>query len=199
MKEVVEYLINQQADPNTFDRRGNEPLADAVMNGNRHVADLLVKAGSRLSHESNLNLQYRMCQLAATGYMRDFQALLAGGVAVDAQGYDCMLAFAVALDASLESVRRRDGEPTRARMGIATGDAAVIVGGWVLCEPAPRNGTVAEARCRGTTMRTATEHAAAQQAAGSSEEHAVARKAARTQRTAHITAHWRRPTQPAEY
>jgi hypothetical protein len=59
-----------------------------MLNGHREVANALIQAGARLSHESNLNLQYRMCQLAAAGDTRGFQTLLAGGVAVNAQGYD---------------------------------------------------------------------------------------------------------------
>jgi ankyrin repeat protein len=86
--KTVEYLINQRADINTFDRRGNEPLADAMLNGHRQVALILIKAGARLSHESDLNLQHRMCQLAAAGDTAKFQAMVAGGVSVNSKNYD---------------------------------------------------------------------------------------------------------------
>ena len=85
---IVEYLINQRADISTFDRKGNEPLADAILNGHRHVAKLLKNAGARLSRESELNLQYKMCQFAAAGDIRKFQVLVSGGVSVNAQDYD---------------------------------------------------------------------------------------------------------------
>lgn len=39
-----------------------------------------------------------------------------------------MLAFAADLDQALSLLRRHDGEPTRARMGVATGPVVVIVG-----------------------------------------------------------------------
>ena len=85
---TVQYLISIEADVNSRARRGNEPLSDAMINGHRDVVNALLQAGACLSEESNADIQFRMCQLAASGNMSDFHKLFESGASVNSQDYD---------------------------------------------------------------------------------------------------------------
>lgn len=71
--EVVRFLIENLADPNARDRRGNVPLVDAILNGHKDVAGLLRDCGALLPQTCEIDLQCKLCSLAATGDLTSFK------------------------------------------------------------------------------------------------------------------------------
>ncbi|XP_058453858.1 uncharacterized protein LOC131431918 [Malaya genurostris] len=55
-REVVQFLLHHQGDPQILDLAGNSPLHFAVQNGDTKIAKLLLKHGTCVSTKNSLNL-----------------------------------------------------------------------------------------------------------------------------------------------
>lgn len=84
-QKSVEFLLNNNADPNVADRWGGLPLMDAVKEGHHMVALILKRKGARLVMDENNSgaSADQLCNAAASGDVKRLQLLKDAGVNLD--------------------------------------------------------------------------------------------------------------------
>lgn len=92
---VVEFLLEQKADPNVTDRFGRTPLEDAVVSKSQDVITLLRSKGAVLGDNVNL-IHTLMCEAAAAGDAETVKNLLDAGADPNAANFDLRTALHVA-------------------------------------------------------------------------------------------------------
>jgi ankyrin repeat protein len=85
--EVVDLLLDYDADPNLTDMHGTTALHEAVKHGHEDTIDLLKSHGAIVSMEESLEASV-LCQAVFDGDNTLLRRLLRAGINADAADYD---------------------------------------------------------------------------------------------------------------
>ena len=94
--EIVEYLIEHNANLFIKDKWGNEPLHEACMAGHTAVIQALIRAGAILSSEFKLEMEMKIRNFAAQGKLKELKGLVESGFWFDSYDYAGRTALHVA-------------------------------------------------------------------------------------------------------
>jgi glutamate dehydrogenase len=85
---IVQYLVDRNADVNIEDRWGHTALDEALTNRQEEVMKILLSRGAKLGRAHQSDMGNILCQAGAEGNVQYLQLLLACNVDINAHDYD---------------------------------------------------------------------------------------------------------------